>query len=255
MRMAILWPNDHILYSYYNSYLPLRERIIEDFVNPEVVLVLDVIDGLCKGSQMMQHLSNLKRNGTKIISFAMDPAHFPRVDELHECVGVDHFFVTDPRFIQRYNFGSCSHVDFTVNPKSIGFLPENKKKFACYFGHLNWDRKLPDFVTRLQIQNRKELMNEVAQYKFGLVFDTGADETGTQLFSYNKGKYLEYLSVGTIPVVQPAIRSEKYGKYFLKMSDFTPESAPFHVDMEDIYSLNMSTLDEIILKCEEIRNA
>lgn len=252
MRMAILWPRDHILYSYYNSYLPLKEKVIEDYSTPEVALVLDVMDELRAGSQTMETLKRMKERGTKVVTFAMDPAHFPRVDELHNCVGVDHFFVTDPRFAERYSHASCSYVDFIVNTDSISPQKKNKEKFACYYGHLNWGRKLPDYVTRLEIKDRNELMEEVSKYKFGFVFDTGADETGVGEYSYNKGKYLEYLSVGVVPVVQPAITSQKYSKFFVKMSEFNETTQPLEIPCEDIKSLNRETLDEIISKCEQV---
>jgi len=255
MRMAILWPNDHILYSYYNSYIPLKERVVEDYSNPEVVLILDIIDSIRPGSPHLEEFRRLKSQGTKFIAFAMDPGHFSTMESFHKDIGIDHYFVTDARFVERFSYTSCSHIEFNVDPLSIPEKLPQKEKYACYYGHLNWARVLPPYVDRLEIKSRQELMREVSKYKFGFVFDSGADETGNGMCNYNKGKYVEYLSAGVIPVVQPAIVSHRYGKYFVKMSEFNEEKEYMGVDMREIRSLNNDTLTEILAKCEQVLRA
>lgn len=247
--------NFKLCFNHNHLYNVLNKEFQETKVkNSDYYIILDV--GLHLDNRI-EHIYNLRRQGTKVILITFDPANFIRVRNYISKDMIDKVIVFDKQFLNSFPGVKVYWSDYFFNIDLFPKISNYEDKYfseVVTFGHMSHGRNndfgLERIDLRPEIKNYYDLYTEVQKYNGVAVYDTGLDETHSNIVHYNKAKCIETLMIGRNPYCQSGINTKRYNKYIKKYEEI-PNIKPIDFNQLEIFRINDLTIKELVYEIEQ----
>ena len=199
-------------------------------------LFIDVIENVVN---MEAQVKEMKEKGVKVISIFYDE---PRLKIADYCIKkklVDKIILFDNQYKNRFDF-NVYISDFFVNESLFPTALEAHKLTTCYFGHLLYNRVLPEGCDKItDSSNYINFYNTIKEYNGCVVFDTGRGEDSDKVIIHsNKAKAVEALMCGVNAYCQEGIKTKKYDKFLIPFIGGKLDLKPIKFKQEEIREIN-----------------
>lgn len=227
-------------------------KVINTTKNIEEATHILMLDIPMFSNYELELLKTNSLNGKKIVAMTFDPYNFLRL-ESYINMGIVHAVVVfDKKFSDRFKVPTIVS-DYFFNED---VFPTNNIDYSdnvCIFGHLSLNRINNFKLDKVDkgVNSYEELYSKVKQYNGVAVYDTGYNEHGTEVVTYNKAKAVETLMCGRIPYCKSGINTINYND-FIKTYDEILVPSKVHFKQSDIFEINKKVLNDIKININQI---